>query len=176
MSTEVDRQEFAGMIGALDVLFSKESSKVKAQLYWDGLKDIPIEDLRAGFLKAKLTLDRYPTIAKWRACCELAARERDKRKDDASFQKRLAAVAAQRAAMDQATGEVFEPSFACAICEDTGWAYVEHGTGKTISYNEVVQRGREYVSYVKRCECWGHRERGRQAYADIREERQWANG
>lgn len=172
--TETERFEFASMMGSLDVLFGKESSKPKAQIYWDGLADIPIDVVRDGFVKAKQTMDRYPSIAKWRQCCELAARdkERGQGKGQLDFSRQLAAMVARGASVDEMTGELCEVHYNCERCEDRGWAYFDAQTKQPLTCSEVI--GKRDTSFVRRCECrGGASSRVRPAYATITEDKPW---
>lgn len=170
--TEVDKQPFAAMMASLDVLFGKESSKVKAQLYWEGMQDIPIEVVRSGYEKVRQTLDRYPSVAKWRQCCELAARDVDKAKADKAFQERLKHVAQLQATFDDTTGEIHEHIYNCDLCEDTGWQACEKGGFPELRVQQIIGRKEPY--YMKRCACWATRAHtNRPSYATIREERSW---
>lgn len=171
-NSENERNHFASMMASLDVLYGKESSKVKAQLYWDGLADIPIEVVQAGFVKAKMTLDRYPTIAKWRQCCELAAREKEKHKPDLDFRQQLNRLVARGASVDEMTGELCEIHYNCERCEDRGWAYFNAETKQPMTCDEVI--GRRHEAFVRRCECRGGASGHiRPAYAKITEDRPW---
>lgn len=169
---ETERHEFASMIGSLDVLFGKESSKVKAQLYWDGLADIPIDVVRDGFVKVKQTQDRYPSIAKWRQCCELSARDKEKYRPNLDFRQQLSLMAAKGASVDEITGELCEIHYNCERCEDRGWAYFNAQTKQPMSCTDVI--GRRDEAFVRRCECrGGASSKLRPAYAQIQEERVW---
>jgi hypothetical protein len=163
------------MIGGLDVLFGKESSKIKIQLYWDGLADIPIDVVRDGFAKAKQTLDRYPSIAKWRQCCELAAREKEKHRPNLDFSQKLALMSARGASVDEMTGELCEIHYNCERCEDRGWAYFHAQTKQPMTCDEIV--GKRDEVFVRRCECrGGASSQLRPAYATITEDRPWNHG
>jgi hypothetical protein len=171
---ESDKMQFAQMMAALDVLYGKESSKVKAQLFWEGLENIPLEVVRRGYERIKLTLDRYPSIAKWRQCCELEARDDDKKKN-ADMRHRLQMMAAQGPAVNTSTGEVYEPVYNCLVCEDRGWAYFETGTMRQLQFQETVGLAQDQ-RFVRRCTCGHFQKAGtaRPSYAHIPEEREWS--
>lgn len=172
---EQDRMQFAQMVAALDVLFGKESSKVKAQLYWEAMQDIPIEVVRLGYEKARTTVDRYPTVAKWRQCCELAARDSDSRRA-AELRGRLLELRAKGPAVNENTGEIYEPVYNCGVCEDRGWAYFEVQSGRPLQFHETIGKAQD-ERFVKRCTC-GHfkNQTSRPAYAKITEDRPWQTG
>lgn len=171
LNDEAERMQFASMMGQLDVLFGKESSKVKAQLYGEALADIPIDVVRRGFERAKNTLDRYPTVAKWRQCCELEAREVDKRRS-AELRNRLLSMAAHGASVNEQTGEIADPVYNCQVCQDRGWAYFDYHTREPLRCEDIP--GRRGDHFVRKCAC-GHFSKilTRPEYAKITEDQPW---
>lgn len=172
---EADRMPFAQLMAQLDVLFSKESSKVKAQLYWEGLADIPIDVVRRGAERVKMTLDRYPSIAKWRQCCELVAREDDAKRAAELRGRMLDAMISRGAAVNENTGEIAEPVYNCQVCEDRGWAYFDYYSKAPLMFADTI--GRKDPYFVRHCTC-GHFKNvaTRPQYAQIREEGAWQHG
>lgn len=173
LNDERERMAFAQMMGQLDVLFGKESSQVKAQLYAEALADIPLAVLQKGYQRARTTLDRYPTVAKWRQCCELEARDEDKRRA-AELRSRLLAISDRGASVNENTGEVCDPVYNCQVCEDRGWAYFDYYSKAPLSFQDTV--GRKDPYFVRHCACGHFRNIAtRPEYAKISEEQPWRN-
>lgn len=68
--TKNDFKTFAGLMAMLDETFGKESSKLKINVYFDGLKDFDIETVQKSIFFGIKTLKFYPCIAELREIIE----------------------------------------------------------------------------------------------------------
>jgi hypothetical protein len=64
--TDADQTTFAHLMAMLDKAFRQETSEMGNEVYWQGLRDCEIEDVKAAFVKAIRDLKFYPKVAELR--------------------------------------------------------------------------------------------------------------
>jgi hypothetical protein len=64
--TEQDQPDFAHLMAMLDKAFRQETSDLGNEVYWQGLRDCEIEDVKAAFVQAIRELKFYPKVSELR--------------------------------------------------------------------------------------------------------------
>lgn len=118
-----DYDRFARAIGRMVLAFDKKLTEARIDLYWERLKDVPIEVLEESVPILIEQLVSFPKVAQVRRACDEAERKRQWRADQYT---------------PPADGSAF-----CEACEDTGWI---RGT----MYVDIYGKD---VACVRPCEC-----------------------
>jgi hypothetical protein len=134
--TDQDRPAFARVLGQLAVgLRASDVDAAVARVYFDTLRDVPIEFITAGAARLLHASTWFPKPAEWRQAA--ADVERERRTAQQDVVRRL-------------------PQPLCASCGDTGWLQV--GAGQTVKGYTSAHRAQPCDCVeLRRLELLGHR-------------------
>jgi hypothetical protein len=64
--TKDDLSEFAGLMAMLDMAFDKDASELRVEVYWQGLRQFDLEDVKRAVRRGIETASFYPKVAELR--------------------------------------------------------------------------------------------------------------
>ncbi len=115
-------------------LSAEQADEAMQQVYWNGLKDMPVEFVEAAADALAKSSQWFPKVAEWR---EWATR------------LRLQSIIALPDGRDEPWRDE------CGACGDTGWERMRcyPGTGKNCGRRPCVKGNHAEHDYVVRCSC-----------------------
>lgn len=135
--TPADRLSFAQAFNRLAVatrLPVAEGDGAMQQVYWDGLRELPIDAVTAAAGTLETHARWFPKVAEWR---------------EAAYRQQLDA----RLQLPEGRDEPWQEE--CEACGDTGWERRRcyPGTANTCGHYHCVKGRRAEHTYVERCPC-----------------------
>lgn len=110
--TDADRPEFAKVLAALNIAYSKPASAARASIYFDDLKAAPVDLVARAAQYWRRTSNKYPKPSELRELCDKLSAE--------EFYARPRLAYSRPA--DQPDPEI-GPTYHCLACQDMGWRW-----------------------------------------------------